>query len=106
MQIWYIMTNGKRCESIQPVGYILCKKDNGIILNNIITKDLGGFINLLNESMILINQHISQSNIYVTSDLACLVSLLGKEHSSSHWCIQSKLSSNYWKIYVHSMGDE
>ena len=32
MKILYIMNNGTRHESIQPVGYILCKKDNGIIL--------------------------------------------------------------------------
>ena len=32
MKILYIMNNGNRHESIQPVGYILCKKDNGIIL--------------------------------------------------------------------------
>ena len=30
MQILCIMNNGKRHESIQPVGYILYKKDNGI----------------------------------------------------------------------------
>ena len=29
MKIVYIMNNEKRHESIQPVGYILCKKDNG-----------------------------------------------------------------------------
>ena len=32
MKILYIMNDGTRHESIQPVGYILCKKDNGIIL--------------------------------------------------------------------------
>ena len=32
MKMLYIMTNGKRHESIQFIGYILCKKDNGIIL--------------------------------------------------------------------------
>ena len=32
MQILYIINNDKRHESIQPVGYVLCKKDNGIIL--------------------------------------------------------------------------
>ena len=32
MKILYIMNNGKRHESIQPMGYILCKKGNGIIL--------------------------------------------------------------------------
>ena len=32
MKILYIMKDDTRYESIQPVGYILCKKDNGIIL--------------------------------------------------------------------------
>ena len=49
MKIVYIMNNGKIHESTQPVGYILCKKDNcyilykkdnGIMLKNIIYKDL------------------------------------------------------------------
>ena len=34
MKILYIMKDDTRHESIQPVGYILCKKDNGIILKN------------------------------------------------------------------------
>ena len=34
MKILYIMNNGKSHESIQPVGCILCKKDNSIILKN------------------------------------------------------------------------
>ena len=69
MKILYIMNNGKRHESIQPIGCILCKKDNGIILNHKIIEDLGDSINLLNESMIFNNQHTSPSNIYVTGDL-------------------------------------
>ena len=32
MDMLYIMNNGKRHESIQPVDYILCKKNNGVIL--------------------------------------------------------------------------
>ena len=40
MKILYIMNNGTRHESIQPMDYILCKKDNGIILKNTIIKDL------------------------------------------------------------------
>ena len=41
------MNNEKRYESIQPVGYILYKKDNGIILKNIIIKDLVDSIKVL-----------------------------------------------------------
>ena len=51
MKILYIMNNGKRYESVQPVGYILCKKGNCMILKNSIVKDLGDSLNLLNKSM-------------------------------------------------------
>ena len=50
------MNNEKRHQSIQPIGYILCKKDNGLILKNKIIKDLVDSINLLNESMSFKNQ--------------------------------------------------
>ena len=76
------MNDDTRHESNQPVGYILCKKDNGIILENTIIKDLVDSINSLNESMTFNNQQLFSSNIYVTGDLAFLVILLGKEHSS------------------------
>ena len=87
MKVLYIINSSKRHESIQHVGYILCKKDNGIILKNTTIKDLGASINLINELMIFNNQHLSPSNIYVTGDLAFLVILIGKEHSSPHSCI-------------------
>ena len=106
MKILYIMNNGNRHESIQPVGYILCKKDNGIILKNTIIKDLGDSINLLNESMSFNNQWLCPFNIYVTGDLIFLVILLEKEHSSPHWCIKCKPPSKYWNLSNYSMGDE
>ena len=53
------MKDDARHESIQPVGYILCKKDNGIILNNTIIKDLGDSMNSLNEEMTFNNQQLS-----------------------------------------------
>ena len=59
MEILYIMNNGNRHESIQPMGYILCKKDNGIILKNTIIKYFGDSINSLNESMSFNNQQLS-----------------------------------------------
>ena len=40
MKILYTMNNGKRHESIQLMGCILCKNDNGIILKNTIIKDI------------------------------------------------------------------
>ena len=51
MKKLYIINNCNWHESIQPMGYILCKKDIGIILKNIITKYFGDSINSLNESM-------------------------------------------------------
>ena len=88
------------------MGYILYKKDNGIILKNTIIKDFSDSINSLNESMSFNNQQLSTSNIYVTVDLACLVILLGKEHSSLHWCIEFHSPSKYWKSYNHTISDE
>ena len=32
MKILYIMNSGKRHEGIQPVSYILCKRNDGIML--------------------------------------------------------------------------
>ena len=106
MKILYIMNNGTRHESIQRVGYILCKKDNGIILKNTIIKDLGDSIKSLNESISFNNQQLSSSNMYATGDLVFLVNLLGKEHSSPHWYIKCKSPSKDWKLSNHTMGDE
>ena len=88
MKILYIMNNEKIHENTQPVGCILCKKDNGIILENTIIKDIGDSINLLNKSMSFNNQKLCPSNIYVTGELAFLVILLRKEHSSPQCCIK------------------
>ena len=100
------MNNGTRHESIQPVGCILCKKDNGVILKNTIIKVLGDSIKLLNESMSFNNQQLSSSNIYITGDLVFLVILLGKEYASPHWCIKWKSPSKDWKLSNHLTGDE
>ena len=93
MKILYIMNDDTRHESIQPVGYILCKKDYGIILKNIIIKVFGDSMKSLNESMTFNNQQLSSSNIYVTGDHAFLVILLGKDNSSPHWCIKCQSPS-------------
>ena len=82
------------------------KKNNGIILKNTIIKDLGDSINSLNEEMIFNNQQLSSSNIYVTGDLVFLVTLLGKEHSSPHWCIKCQSTSKHRKLSNHTIGDE
>ena len=41
MKILYIMNDDTRHKSIQSVSYILCKKDNDIILKNTIIKEFG-----------------------------------------------------------------
>ena len=52
------------------------------------------------------NQQLSSSNIYVTGDLAFLVILLGKEHSSPHWYIKCKSPPIDWKLFNHTIYDE
>ena len=106
MKTLYIMNNSKIHESIQPVGYILCKTNNGTILKNTTMKNVRDSINLLNESMSFNNQHLSPYNIYLICHLEFLVILLGKEHSSPHWCIKCKSPSKYRKLSDHSMDDE
>ena len=56
--------------------------------------------------MSLNNQQLSPFNIYVTGDLVFLDILLGKEHSSPHWCIKYKSPSKYLELSNHTMGDE
>ena len=85
----YIVNCDRRHESIQLIGYILYKKDSGIILKkNTIMRDLGDQINVLDEYITLHKLHVSLYNIYVTCDLAILVNLLGQEYVSSHCCIR------------------
>ena len=55
------------------MGYILCKKYNGIILNDTTIKDLRDYIILLNESMIFNNEDASPFIIYATYDLELFV---------------------------------
>ena len=86
--------------------YILYKKDNGVIMRNTLINHLGDSINLVKESILFNNQHTSPLNIHVTGGLAFLVILLGKEHSSPHWCIKCKSPSKYWKLSDHSMDDK
>ena len=52
------------------------------------------------------NQHISISNIYVTSDLEFLVILLGKEFDSPKWCFKYKLHSKAQLEYRNKIGQE
>ena len=52
------------------------------------------------------NQHISISNIYVTSDLEFLVILLGKEFDSPKWRFKCKLHSKAQLEYGNKIGQE
>ena len=45
------------------MGYITCKQNTGIILKHTIIKDIGDYIDLLNESMTFNNQQLYPSNI-------------------------------------------
>ena len=83
MKILYIMNSNKSRKYIEPIGNIVFKKNNDIILKNTIIKDLEDSIKLLKESMIFNNQYISLSTVYVRGYLH-LVIVLGKEYSSSH----------------------
>ena len=58
------------------------QKNNGAILKKSIIEKLEESFKLMVESVTFDNQQLSISNIYVTSDLASLVTLLGKELSS------------------------
>lgn len=58
--------------------FIQQQKDNGIILKNAIIKNLGDYVTLFKNSIIFNNAHISQSNTYVTGDIAFLVKFLGE----------------------------
>ena len=100
------MNNDRRHDSIQPVGCILYKKDNGIILTNTIIKDIEDSVDLLNEPMIFNNEYLSPSNIYVTYDLAFLVILLGKNIHLLIGVSKCKLPSKYWKLSDHCMGNK
>ena len=53
------MNSNKSRKYIEPIGNIVFKKNNDIILKNTIIKDLRDFINMLNEFMIFNNQYIS-----------------------------------------------
>ena len=106
MKILCIMNNDRRHDSIQPVGCILYKKDNGIILANTIIKDIEDSVDLLNEPMIFNNEYLSPSNIYVTYDLAFLVILLGKNIHLLIGVSKCKLPSKYWKLSDHCMGNK
>ena len=100
MKILYILNDDTRHESIQPAGYTLYKKDNGIILKNIIIKDLGDSINYLNEPMSFNNQQLSSSTIYVNGDLAFVSNFIRKRTFISNWFIKCQKLSN------HTIGHE
>ena len=66
IKILYTINIVQTHENIQPIGWILYKKNNGVTLKDAIIKDFGDSNDLLTESMIFNNQHIFPPNIYVT----------------------------------------
>ena len=74
---------------------IICKK-RSLYLKVAITTKYGEFFELFLLPVKINNQLVSVRNIYVASDLAFLVILVGKEHSSPKWCMKCQLQSSLW----------
>ena len=79
MKLLVIMKSSKNIERESSVAYILWKKDNGDILNNIIIDKLQESFEIMLETVSIDNHQLSIDNLYVTGDLVFLVVLLGKE---------------------------
>ena len=72
----------KNIERTSKVAYIFIKKHNGDILKNTILDKVQESFKLTLVSITIDNHQVYIDNIYVTSELAFLVILLGKECSS------------------------
>ena len=48
---------------------------------------------------------LTQTEIYVTGDLAWLATMLGKEGMSPHWCHICMLAKESWSKEGHSKGE-
>ena len=79
----FVMKYLKNIEHTSSVAFILCKKDNGNILKNTIIEKLQESFMLVLDPIRIDNHQVSIENLYVTSDLAFLIILLGKEFSSA-----------------------
>ena len=58
------------------------------------------------ESISIDNHQLSIDNLYVTSDLAFLVILLGKAFSSPKRCFKYKSNPNVWLEHGHRIGED
>ena len=65
MKILSIMNSRITVESISSLTYILCTKDNGYMLKNIIIEKLKELFKLILEAMTFDNQQLSISNMYM-----------------------------------------
>ena len=83
MKLLFIMKSSKKIERTSSVVYILCKKDYDDILKNTIIEKLQESFMLVLDPIRIDNHQVSIENLYVTSDLAFLIILLGKEFSSA-----------------------
>ena len=88
MKLLFVMKSEKNAEGESSIAYILCKKDNGDILKNTIIDKLQDSFKLILDPVTIDNYQVYINNLYVTSDLTCLVILLGKAFSSPKWCFK------------------
>ena len=82
MKLLFVTTSSKIVERESSVAYFLCGKNNDEIFKNTIVDKLQNSFKLILKAILIDNRQVSNDNIYVTSDLAFLVILLGKEFSS------------------------
>ena len=90
------MKSSENAERESSVAYILCKKDNGDILKNVIIDKLQDSFKLMLETISIDNHQLSIDIFYVTGNLVFLVILLGKTFSSTKWCFKCKLKPKVW----------
>ena len=83
MKLLFIMKSSKTFERKSSVIYILYKRDYDDILKNTIIEKLQESFMLILDPIRFNNHQVSIENLYVTSDLAFLIILLGKEFSSA-----------------------
>ena len=100
-----VLKNGEVLERQSTIGYILCKKDTGTILKNIILDGIGeGFKKIGQEGFTIVSNKgkatmIPVSLLYVTGDLTLQIILMRNDYSSGHLCIIFRLHPNVWKVF-------
>ena len=80
MNILFVVTYGQSHVRISNTTYILCKKDNGLMLKNTVIEKINDSFKLMLVSMTFNNKRLHITNIYITDDRVFLEIILGKEH--------------------------